>query len=343
MTATVPAPATTEDPTADPATPVSAPAARQIGVRDRAKEASKRLIPLVNRVTERLGVRVQPVHYYSEVPDRGALRADRAGWTHRVDIAGHDWDLDAQLAWLGEICTPYVHEVAGLHDWQALGTDRGPGYGPVESQVLHAVVRSLAPARILEIGSGVSTVISRRAADRNAAEDRGRTAITCIEPYPRDALRALPGVEVVAERAQVVDAAHFDALRAGDLLFIDSTHALRTGSELARLYLEVLPRLAPGVVVHIHDIVLPYLHMPDVLDNVFDWQESTLLAALLTDNHRLQVLACESLLHHDRPGDLARVLPDYRPRRMQDGLYADAGVASGDHFPSSIWLTRVGP
>lgn len=341
MTATAPAPEADRT----PATPPTAPAAvtRQTGLRDRAKEASKRLIPAVNRVTERLGVRLQPVHYYSEVPDRAALRSDRTAWTDRVEIAGHDWDLDAQLAWLEHVCAPYVHEVAGLHEWRTLGTDRGPGYGPLESQVLHAVVRSLAPSRILEIGSGVSTVISRRAADRNAAEGRGETAITCVEPYPRDALRALSGVEVVAERAQVVDAAHFAALGAGDVLFIDSTHALRTGSELARLYLEVLPRLAPGVVVHIHDIVLPYLHMPDVLDNVFDWQESTLLAALLTDNHRLQVLACESLLHHDRPDGLARVLPDYRPRRMQDGLYADGGVASGDHFPSSIWLTRVGP
>ena len=139
-----------------------------------------------------------------------------------------------------------------------------------------------------------------------------------------------------------VDGAHFAELEAGDVLFIDSTHAVRTGSELARLYLEIIPRLRPGVLVHVHDVVLPYLHMPDVLDNVFDWQETTLLAALLTDNPRLRVLACTSLLHHDRPEDLAQVLPDYRPRRMNNGLYADDG-ASGDHFPSSIWLSRVGP
>ncbi|NMO90381.1 class I SAM-dependent methyltransferase [Actinomycetospora sp. TBRC 11914] len=319
--------------------PTPAPPARRAGLRDRARDASKALIPRVNRLTERLGVRVQPVHYYSEVPDRRALRRDR-GWARRIDVSGHGWDLDAQLAWLGEVCGPYVPEVAGLDAWRDLGSDRGPGYGPVESQVLHGVVRSLAPARILEVGSGVSTVIARGAADRNVAEGRRPTAITCIEPFPRDALRALAGVHVVADRAQDADRAHFDALGAGDVLFIDSTHALRTGSELARLYLEILPRLAEGVVVHIHDVYLPYLHTPDVLDNVFDWQETTLLAALLTDNPRLRVLACESVLHHDRPEALAGVLPDYRPRRMHDGLYTDG---SADHFPSSIWLTRVGP
>jgi hypothetical protein len=236
------------------------------------------------------------------------------------------------------MCAPSVAEVRGLEEYHELGRDRGPGYGPIESQVLHCVVRSLAPARILEVGSGVSTVVSRRAADRNAAEGRGATAITCIEPYPRDALRALPGVEVVAEPAQSVDDAHFAALGKGDLLFIDSTHAVRTGSELARLYLEVIPRLAPGVVVHIHDIALPYLYSPDVLDSVFDWQESTLLAALLTGNDRLSVLACQSALHHERPDGLARVLPDYRPRATRDGLNVVPGGGPG-HFPSSLWLT----
>lgn len=301
-------------------------------------DAAKRFLPRVNRVTERFGLRVQPVHYYSEVPDRRALEADRAPWARPVELTGVTWDLDAQLAWLEKMCAPYVAEVAGLAEYEALGRDRGPGYGPIESQVLHCVVRSLAPARILEVGSGVSTVISRRAADRNAAEGRTTTAITCIEPHPRDALRALPGVEVVAEPAQSADGAHFAALRAGDLLFIDSTHAVRTGSELARLYLEVLPRLAPGVVVHIHDIALPYLFNPDVLHSVFDWQETTLLAALLTGNDRLSVLACESALHHGRPDGLARVLPDYRPRATPDGLNAVAGGGTG-HFPSSIWLT----
>lgn len=302
-----------------------------------ARDAVKRLIPLANRVTERVGVRVQPVHYYSEVPDRRALRADRSAWARPVELVGVDWDLDEQLAWLERVCGPYAAEVRGLADWRELGTDRGPGYGPIESQVLHCAVRSLAPARILEVGSGVSTVISRRAADRNAAEGRRPTAITCVEPYPRESLWALAGVEVVAQRAQDVDRAHFDRLESGDVLFIDSTHAVRTGSELARLYLEILPRLAPGVVVHIHDIVFPYLYLPDVLDSVFDWQESTLLAALLTGNQGLRVLACTSALHHERSAGVQAVLPDYRPRPMRDGLNVDG--ADRGHFPSSIWLT----
>lgn len=307
-----------------------------------ARRVAKRLIPVVNRATERWGVRLQPVHYYSEVPDRRSLRAERS-WARRVELTGVEWSLDDQMAWLEKICRPYVGEVRGLEEWRGLGHDRGPGYGPIESQVLHCAVRWLAPRRILEVGSGVSTVISRRAADRNQKEGRGGTTVTCIEPHPRDALRELHGVDVIAARAQDVDGGLFGALEAGDLLFVDSTHAVRTGSELARLYLEVIPRLAEGVIVHIHDIVLPYLHQPDVLDSVFDWQESTLLAALLTDNPRLAVLACESALHHDRADGLARLLPDYRPRAMRDGLHQDAESSDSGHLPSSTWLVRVGP
>ncbi len=307
-----------------------------------AKDVAKRLIPLVNRGTERLGVRLQPVHYYSEVPDRRALRLTRREWARPITLTGVHWDLDEQIGWLRGVCAPYAAEVAGLREWRELGKDRGPGYGPTESTVLHCFVRSTRPERIIEIGSGVSTVISRRAADRNVAEGLADSAITCIEPFPRQALLDFPGVRVDRRRAQVVEEAAFAELCAGDMLFIDSTHAVRTGSELARVYLEVIPNLAPGVVLHIHDVMLPYLFSPDVLDSPFDWQETTLLAALLTRNQSLKVLACESALHHDRQEELRAILPDYRPVALRDGLFAGYGRTDENHqFPSSIWLATV--
>jgi hypothetical protein len=106
------------------------------------------------------------------------------------------------------------------------------------------------------------------------------------------------------------------------------------GSELQRIYLEIIPRLRPGVVVHIHDIFLPYLYSPDALSTYFGWQETTLLAALLTANPRLQIAASLSILHHTRPRELAAILPDYVPRATDRGLYAKGK----GHFPSSIWI-----
>ena len=143
-------------------------------------------------------------------------------------------------------------------------------------------------------------------------------------------------MRLLALPCQEVPLPVFDELQDGDLLFIDSSHAVKVGSEVPRIYLEILPRLRPGVFVHIHDVFLPYLYPPDILSWPFwAWQETVLLAALLTNNPKLEVLFCLSGLHHARPSELCRLLPDYRPRAMQGGLFADGGPG---HYPSSIWL-----
>jgi hypothetical protein len=128
----------------------------------------------------------------------------------------------------------------------------------------------------------------------------------------------------------------FDTLQAGDLLFIDSSHAVKTGSDVVRIYLEIIPRLAAGVTVHIHDIYLPYVYPRDALLSFFEWQETVLLAALLTGNPHLEVLACLSALHYGQPANLAALLPDYQPQANDQGLAVPA--APQGYFPSSFWM-----
>ncbi len=289
----------------------------------------------LNRLTERVRFRVQPVHYYSEVPDRTVLQRTTEEWNRPIVPMGIDWDLDAQAEWLRTVTHGHVDEVQGLESYLALA-DRGfgPGYGAIESQVLHCSVRHEPPQRIIEIGSGVSTAVMTEAVRRNEAEGRGSTHITCIEPFPYEALERLD-VELIAKPAQLVDLDVFDALGPGDLLFVDSTHTVRTGSEVPPIYLQILPRLRPGVRIHIHDIYLPYLFHPDLFGHLWDWQETTLLAALLTSNDHLGVDACLSALFHDRLSAMQAALPDLRPQRMDGGLVRSS---DGGHFPSSIWL-----
>ncbi len=128
----------------------------------------------------------------------------------------------------------------------------------------------------------------------------------------------------------------FDELGSGDLLFIDSSHAVKTGSDVVHLFLRVIPALAPGVVVHVHDISLPYLYPRTALEDYFGWQESTLLAALLTGNSGLRPLASLAALHYGRTEALMKLLPDYQPQAN------DAGLRTGDwvhaHFPDSFWM-----
>ena len=296
----------------------------------------KRLSFALFLLLDRLGIHLLPKHYSAPVADRAWLRKNPSLWQRPAPLAGIDWNLDDQLAWLDGIAGPYYDEVAGLSRYSELVSDAlGPGYGPVESQVLHCFVRAAAPDRVVEVGGGVSTAIIASAAAMNAEEGRSLTKIVTVEPFPAPALASMPGVELVREPAQAVEPALFGKLRQGDLLFIDSTHTVKTGSELMRLYLEIVPALPAGIVIHVHDIYLPYLYAPDVLSSYLDWHETSLLLALLTGNERLRVLCCLSALHHDRPDSLRRVLTDYRPRPDRRGL---AEEHAQDHFPSSLWL-----
>jgi hypothetical protein len=288
---------------------------------------------------ERLGYHVLPRHFYSPVADRRWLDQNRDLWQRPISLPGLEWDLEAQLGWLRETCSEHLEEVEGFPFLSELTEGGAPfGYGLIEGQVLHCVVRKLAPRLVVEVGSGTSTMLIAEAARRNRSEGRGETRIVTIDPYPPARLKELPEVESLAMPAQAVPDQVFEELRAGDLLFIDSTHSLKAGSELPRLYLELLPSLPAGVTVQIHDVFLPYTNSPGILHaDLWDWQETVLVAALLTGNPRLRVLCCQSALHDGAPERLGEILPDYMPLPMSAGL--DTG-GSG-HYPSSLWLQTV--
>jgi predicted O-methyltransferase YrrM len=295
------------------------------------QQRSRHAYAALFRLAERAGVHFTPRHYYTPVPDVRWLRRHTQLWEGALSLAGVGWNLDSQLERLARISTPYGHEVAGLEFYNQVTADQwGPGYGPIESQVLHCFLRANSPKRVIEVGSGVSTACMLHALAPGAE-------ITCIEPSPSPILSETAGARLKVQSCQEVPLSTFSELQKGDLLFIDSSHAVKVGSEVPRIYLEIIPNLRPGVFIHIHDIFLPYLYPPDILTWPFwAWQETVLLAALLTNNPRLEVLYCLSALHNSRASDLSALLPDYQPRAMQGGLFAES--ATEGHYPSSIWL-----
>lgn len=284
-----------------------------------------------------LGLHVLPKHYYTPIPDYAWLRRRRELWTRRADLTGVEWHLDAQLAWVDSVCGRFMSEVAGLSAYtEAVSRRTGPGYGPIEAQMLHCFIRHAQPARVIEVGSGVSTACIVNALSRCDPEWMHQREVHCIEPYPSAALRLLKGITIEQLLVQELDGSYFDALDRGDLLFIDSSHALKTGSDVAYIYLEVIPRLKPGVYIHIHDVYLPYIYQRDALRSYFDWQETSLVLALLKWNTHLKVLGSMSGLYYDRQAGLQRIFPDFVPQREVCGGLADP--YSRGHFPSSLWL-----
>jgi hypothetical protein len=138
----------------------------------------------------------------------------------------------------------------------------------------------------------------------------------------------VPGLaRIVREPLQDVDLAVFERLERNDILFIDSTHVLKTGSDVQLEYLEILPRLASGVIVHIHDIFLPAEYPKAWLtDEHIFWNEQYLLQAFLAFNKGFEVLWAGSFMHLNHSDKLRDSFPGYAPERS---------------WPGSFWLRRI--
>jgi hypothetical protein len=124
------------------------------------------------------------------------------------------------------------------------------------------------------------------------------------------------------------------------VLFIDSSHIVRAGGDVNHVILEVLPRLAPGVLVHFHDIYLPYDYQRDLLQTFLHNNETSLLRAFLIFNARFRILFSLSMLHYDCPAGLREVFPEYRRQSDRNGL-RDEHFDPQEHFPSSTWLVST--
>jgi hypothetical protein len=303
---------------------------------------------LLRRVFE-LGQRVRfdilPRHFYSGVPDIAALKAaGRDGrWTaprSMEGIAGSD--VSGQLQFVRECCpstlSPQVYDTR-VHQ-QACGENGVPGYGPVEAAFLYCFTATKRPSRVMQVGCGVSTAVMLHAAQDHHHE----ITVTCVEPYPTQYLidkHAAGEITLIRERAQDLPAARLSQqLQAGDLLFIDSTHAVKAGSEVNFVILDVLGQLPVGVFVHFHDIWFPYDYSPTILSgDLFFWNETALLMAFLSHNPRFAIAASLSMLHHANPALLHETLPLYRPAPFDRGIALT--TEEGMHFPSSAFLQVV--
>jgi hypothetical protein len=141
---------------------------------------------------------------------------------------------------------------------------------------------------------------------------------------------------------QAIPPADVSRLTAGDVLFIDSTHTVSPGSDVSYVILEVLPRLATGVLVHFHDITMPYDYTPTLLSSdLFFWSESVLLHAYLADNPRFEIRLGGAMLHDAALDRVRQIIPTYDPP-----LATHRGLASGTQtglFPSAMWLEVVRP
>src|SRR5882724_5292254 len=302
----------------------------------------KRTALRIHEVGLRLGVQILPAHYYSPVPNILELRESLDVWAKPSSMPGISVDLNQQTDKLRSICLPFKNEYLGNQVYRdAVAKKSGPGYGYIEAQCLHAVLRQYKPRRVVEVGSGVSTYCLLAALGKNTKETGDSGRLTSVEPHPSHRLKALSQIELLQMKVQSAPLEVFTQHGKGDLLFIDSSHTVKPGGDVNFLVLEVLPRLRSGVIVHFHDIYFPYDYPRDTLRTYLHGMETSLLRAFLTFNERVKILLCLSNLHYDRPEVLTEIFPEYVYQRDERGLQIEdykPFEAIEEHFPSSLYL-----
>jgi hypothetical protein len=304
---------------------------------DRVVFAARRgRVRFAHRFFGRLGYNVVKVgDYYSTLPVLGEIERTKSRWNKPSGLAGIDVDVPAMTKRLADLADRWESDFAS-HAGDYARNQRqgfGPGYPPFDARTLYFMLREHKPSAYLEVGSGLSTYYATLAGRRNA-EDGSPLRITCIEPYPFDALKALPDIELIAGFVQDVPVSRFEQLEAGDVLFIDSSHALKIDSDVAYLFLEVLPRVKPGVFVHIHDVPFPF-NVPYPADTwLFGerwpvyWNEAMVVQTFLAFNSAFEILLSTPMIRFEDEQFLTGRFPDYVP------------VAKDANPASSLWLRR---
>ena len=162
-------------------------------------------------------------------------------------------------------------------------------YPQIDGEILYAIIRHAGPGRVVEIGAGWSSRVIADALDANAGEGTPAKDHRIFDPFPAEHLRSL-GANVETLTAEEIPLDTFASLEAGDVLVIDTTHTVKPGNDVLRLILEVLPTLASGVVVHFHDVFLPFSYPEFMHDRGAFWQEQYLVQAFLAFNPGFDVL-----------------------------------------------------
>ncbi len=299
------------------------------------------------RLLQRVGISVSPNHYYWPVPDFEQL--EKRPWPAEQAPVGFDLHIERQVEFLQQVVPLYQEELnseAGAILSEGYAFNNG-FFESVDAEVAYCLARHLKPKCVIEVGGGYSSRVLAAALGVNLHADGVSGEMITIDPYPdRFPRRGLGDrVRLITEPVQNVDLDVFLSLRSGDFLFLDSSHVVGIGSDVVKEYLEILPRLQPGVVIHAHDIFIPSDYPREaVLTNLAFWSEQYLLQALLINNPQFEVLWGSSAMQTYESRALERAFPHWKSsyRNMPRERRRFVPTVDGSRvWPSSFWFRKV--
>lgn len=191
-----------------------------------------------------------------------------------------------------------------------------------DAEYWYQLIRLIKPRRIFEIGGGNSTLVAIMAIRKNRDENPDYSCKhICVEPYERPWLERT-GASIVRQKVEDLPAGFFSELQGNDILFIDTSHVIRPQGDVLFEFLELLPTLNRGVIVHIHDIYSPRNYLKRILeDEARFWNEQYLLEAFLSQNNSWKIIGALNYLHHHYYESLKSIAPSLTPETEPCSFY----------------------
>ena len=207
---------------------------------------------------------------------------------------------------------------------------RNGTFSTVDAEILYSFIRYFKPKKIIEIGSGKSTFLSAQAIIKNKNLDSTYTCnfLTIDLNMPKVIENGFPGLtRVINKEVQDVSMSEFTDLKENDILFIDSSHILKTGSDVQYEYLEILPKLNKGVIIHAHDIFIPSEYPKDFIYKRHEfWTEQYLVQAFLMFNKDFEILWAGNYMNLKYPEKLESAFKTYIKHHS---------------WPVSLWMRKI--
>jgi len=253
-------------------------------------------------------------HYYSTIisVDEIKEREDEIWSKELIDgVIGINLQTEDQLKLVGDL-NQYYAEMPFKEEKQSnlrYFFENG-FYLYTDGITLYSMIRHLQPKNIIEVGSGFSSALML---DTNELFFNNQIELTFIEPYPERLYSLMNDgdkktVKVIEDKVQFVELEYFDKLTAGDILFIDSTHVVKTGSDVNYILFEILPRLKSGVFIHFHDVFYPFEYPREWVFKGWNWNEDYFLRAFLMYNNGFEIKLFSEYLHKHH-GEIFEKMP----------------------------------
>lgn len=284
------------------------------------RRAGVHRLPLCKSALMNVGVFPILNHYYEPQFDN---RTPKPDFSQDRNLPGVNWNISGQLELLERFI--FSHELADIPKEKPESLKfylNNGAFGAGDAEYWYQLLRTIKPRRIFEIGSGYSTLMAMDAIAQNQADDPSyKCEHICIEPYEMPWLEE-SGVFVVRSKVEDVELSLFSKLQENDILFIDSSHIIRPQGDVLFEYLELLPSLRKGVIVHIHDIFSPKNYLKRWLqDVVLFWNEQYLLEAFITHNSTWKIVGALNYLRHNHYEKLKTVAPFLTPESEPSSFY----------------------